>query len=102
MSCFFYCRYDPEHVPAYPVQLEERRKQCCLLRDYYTRPSDDTSHMKGGGGEGGERGGGVAIGASGIVDVRIARSSSHCLEASLVPSTTGVTDGLHPCEVYTM
>lgn len=94
LMIFIGFRYDPERVPTYTIQLEERSKRYCLLDDYYTRPpseqqTDSREKLEGLKSE--------------IMDVHLIRSDSHHLLASLVPSVPNITDGsqLNKVHVYT-
>ena len=86
-------RYDPERVPSYPIQLEERRKHCCLLDDYYTSQSPSKAQQQQE-----ESTGEVNVAErkrlpsspSEAVRVELIRRSSHHLLASVLDVPTGI------------
>lgn len=87
-------RYDPERVPALPVQLEER-KQHSTLNDYYVKFSGDQMSSKGSGSseqsmdrENRE----LTTSLSEVVDVQLTRKDSHHFLASLEENTSSMAD----------
>lgn len=94
-------RYDPECIPTYPVQQEERKRLCCtMLSEYYTTKAQPSgSHVVCESGEGGEGGRGVDYSASEVADVHITRRDSHHLVASLPHSNSSIGDDTDLCKV---
>ena len=98
-QCIIYHRYDPERVPSYPVQLEERSKYCnSMLTDYYTTQSSSDQQMKSEQEMASRRS--KADQRVEMADVQLTRRDSHHLLASLVPSTPSFTDGSHLIKVH--
>lgn len=96
-------RYDPECVPALPVQLE-KRKQHSTLNDYYVKFSGDQLAFKGSysskqgmGRENRE----PTTSLSEVVDVQLTRKDSHHFLASLVENNSSMADISLPNKVYT-
>lgn len=86
-------RYDPERVPALPVQLEER-KEYSTLSDYYVKSSGH--QMASMGSDRSEESMArenreLTSSLSEIVDVQLTRKDSHHFLASLVKSTSSTS-----------
>ena len=87
-------RYDPQRVPSYPLQLEERKKHCCLLDDYYTSQSPSKTQQQQEKESTGEMSEAerkrLPSSPSEAVRVELIRRSSHHLLASVVDVPTGI------------